>query len=201
MELESALTLLRESIGGGNPGPPPDQWAEWAGHFRLRALDTGEFFLRGGESTQTVAFVAHGLLRMFYLRGDGKEFNKSFIRRGHFVGALDALIMGEKSRISIQCLEPSALLEIEYSILVSFYERDMFWQRLGRKLAERLYIKKARREAAFLMEPALNRYESFLVTHADLEGRLTDYHIASYLGITPEALSRLKKARLQRRRS
>ena len=176
--------------------PPESQWREFASGLRLRTLDKGEYLVRAGEQARTVSFVCSGLLRMFYLRRDGRELNKSFVCPPGFVGAFEALLSGNESRLSIQTLEPCTLLEIDYALATSFYERDVFWERFGRLLAERLFVKKARREAAFLMDTALQRYELFLVEHPEIAGRIPDYHIASYLGVTPEALSRLRRNRL-----
>jgi hypothetical protein len=67
-------------------------------------------------------------------------------------------------------------------------------------MAERLVVKKLEREASFLLDSAAERYEGFLREHADVEARVPDHQIARYLGITPEALSRLRRARSASRR-
>ena len=87
------------------------------------------------------------------------------------------------------------MLEFDYGLVRAFYDRSAYWQRFGRLNAERLYVKKARREAALLMDPPLARYEAFLREYGADAERIRGYHVASYLGITPEALSRLRKSR------
>ena len=133
-------------------------------------------------------------MRMFYLRADGKEFNKTFVHSPDFVGVLESLVTDEPSRISIQCLEATTILEVDYAHARSFHQRHAYWQKFGRLFAERLYVKKARREAALLMDPPATRYRVFMSEHAAVAQRVPDYQIASYLGITPETLSRLRKA-------
>ncbi len=195
MQPEEAFAALHSTILQ-LAGPPPKMvWTEFCLGMRIRSLDKSEFFANAGTNPGTVAFVASGLFRMFYLRSDGRELNKSFVTSHDFIGCFEALLSGDQNQLFIECLIPAVLLEFDYSFANSLYEHHVYWQRFGRLLAERLYVKKARREAGLLMDNALQRYESFLAEYAKLEKRIPDYHIASYLGITPEALSRLKKTR------
>jgi CRP-like cAMP-binding protein len=194
MDETEARTWMYRAVCDGAGVPPESQWEAFASCFRLRSLSKGAHWISAGQTTSAVAFVAEGLLRMYYLREDGREFNKTFVYSPDFVGVLEALLTGESSRLSVQCLEPTTLLEVEHARACAFYERHPYWERFGRLFAERLYVKKARREAALLVESPANRYRTFLKEHASLEQRVPDYHIASYLGITPETLSRLRKA-------
>lgn len=194
MNEATARTWMYRAVCESAGVPPASQWDEFARCFHLRSLPKGAQWITAGQTTTTVAFVAQGLLRMYYLREDGREFNKTFVYAPDFLGVLDALLTGESSRLSVQSLEPTTLLEVEHARACSFYERHPYWERFGRLFAERLYVKKARREAALLVESPAHRYRTFLDEHASLEQRVPDYHIASYLGITPETLSRLRKA-------
>jgi len=178
-----------------NGPPPPEEWAAFAAAFRARELGRAEYFQRPGKKARSVALVRSGLLRLVYVRPDGKELVKGFVRAPDFVAALESLLTSEPSRLAIQCLEPTRLYVLDYDVATTFYERSAYWQRFGRLFVERLYVKKARREAALLMDPAAVRYETFLREHADLVDRLPGYQVASYLGITPEALSRLRGRR------
>ena len=176
-------------------GEPIPYFDEFAALFRRRSLDKGDFLVRAGDTTDTVAFVSAGVARMFYMRRDGKEFNKGFVSAPDFVSALEALITKTPTSLSIQALSPMQLLVAGYTELSQFYDRDMYWQRVGRLIVERVYVKKARREASLLMDSAAERYAAFLADHHAALDQVADYHIAAYLGITPEALSRLRRAR------
>jgi CRP/FNR family transcriptional regulator, anaerobic regulatory protein len=174
---------------------PEQQWRELATHFRKQELEKGTLWLRAGEPATQLGFVVEGVFRLYYTRRDGKQVNKSFIAENDFLASIQALTAKTPSRLSIEALSRATILSAPYEVVVSFYERDMFWQRLGRLLAERLIVKKLEREASLLMDPAAERYEAFLRDHPALEARVPDHHIARYLGITPEALSRLRRAR------
>jgi CRP-like cAMP-binding protein len=188
------VAALRQLVArlAGEPIPYLD---EFTALFRRRSLDKGEFLVRAGDSSDTVAFVGSGVARMFYTRRDGKEFNKGFVSPPDFVSALEALITRTPTSLSIQALSPMQLLVASYAELSKFYDRDMYWQRAGRLIVERVYVKKVRREASLLMDSAAERYAAFLAEHHAALDQVADYHVAAYLGITPEALSRLRRAR------
>jgi CRP/FNR family transcriptional regulator, anaerobic regulatory protein len=189
---DQAMLALAAAFG---PGLPQDQWREFSGLFRSRKVDRKAHFLHVGDRASTLGFVVSGLFRLYYTRSDGREFNKSFVAEGHFIAALESLLSGEASRVAFEALEDAELLVAPYEQVAAFYERDMFWQRFGRLHAERLLLRKVRREESLLLDPAPVRYEDFLREHGAIEGRVPAYHVASYLGITPEALSRIKAKR------
>lgn len=175
-------------------GPPPPSFDDFAALFRSRSLEKGEYFVRAGEESVVVALVCSGVARLFYTRADGKEFNKGFVSAPDFMSVLESLITREPSRLSIEALTPMQLFVAPYSGIGSFFERDLYWERLGRRIVEQVYVKKVRREASLLMDSAAARYQAFVAEHPTLGDSVPDYHVAAYLGITPEALSRLKRA-------
>lgn len=175
-------------------GVPPPSFDEFAASFRNRTLEKGEFFVRAGERSDAVALVCSGVARMFYTRADGKEFNKGFVSAPDFMSVLESLITKEPGRLNIQALAPMQLFVGSYSRFAASFERDRYWERLGRRIVEQVYVKKARREASLLMDTAAERYRDFMAEHRALAESVPDYHVAAYLGITPEALSRLKRA-------
>ena len=172
---------------------PEEEWSEFSANLRSRQFAPGEFLLREGEVGNEYDFIASGLIRLFYTTQDGKEFNKSFIAEGGIAGSLGSVLRGLPSRFSIEALEPTTVVAIPANIMERFYERHPCWERVGRRFAESLALKKEKREAAFLLDSAQMRYQQFLSEYPDLENRIAQYHIASYLGITDVALSRIRK--------
>jgi CRP-like cAMP-binding protein len=195
-----ALLALRRVVGSAGTIPEA-QWLDFAAQFRLQHVEKNSHWLRAGEQATNLGFVVRGLFRLYYAREDGKQFNKSFVAEYEFLAGIHSLLERRSSRLSIEALTDSEILTVPYEAIQEFYERDMFWQRLGRLMAEHLVVKKLEREAALLMDSAAVRYESFLRDYSHIEGRIPDHHVARYLGITPEALSRLKRARVVGRRS
>jgi CRP-like cAMP-binding protein len=173
--------------------PPKTELEGFLNLFEPRILEPGEYFLRAGDPSTALAFVNSGLLRFFYQTADGKEFNKSFIPENQFAAAYSAFLTGMPARFSTQALEQSHLLVCDLAPVIEMFDLHRCWEKLGRILAEQLYIKKETREAEFLLDDAETRYRNFQNSYPGLEDRLAQYHIASYLGITPVALSRIRR--------
>ena len=179
--------------------PVPDEELQKAKDiFHPVRLEKECFFVRAGEIPQTLGFVVSGLLRFYYIDAAGNEFIKSFSIENGFVAAYSGLLLGEPSRLFIDAIEDSLLLVAHYEAYQTLSAGHPCWQIINRKVAEGLYIKKEKRESQLLLDDATTRYLRFLKEYPGLEGRLKQYHIASYLGITPVSLSRIRAAQSQK---
>lgn len=136
-------------------------------------------------------FVISGLLRAVHLSRQGVERNAAFYAEGHWVGA-GTPPYATTSTLGIQTLEPSVLLELRYDVLRRWQdELPQVREILGdaiRAVVERA----AQREAELLLLDAEDRYRSFLAQHGVLASRIPLHQVASYLGITNVALSRIR---------
>lgn len=173
---------------------PAEEWLRLESLLRPRRLKKGELFIEAGGDARGFGIILSGLTRVYYTDSKGVEATRAF--RGAFdvVGAFSELLLGGPSRVSVQALEDTELLAGNYDAFARLYPRHAAWQELGRKLAERLYITKEKREFEFLRLSATERYEAFCRENPGLAERVPQYHIASYLGITPVALSRIKRS-------
>jgi CRP-like cAMP-binding protein len=98
------------------------------------------------------------------------------------------------SYFSVQSLADSELITFRYKDFQALYDRHVCWERLGRIIAEQLFINKETRERELLLLSAEARYRMFLERYGHLSGQIPQYHVASYLGITPVALSRIRRS-------
>ncbi len=190
------LRALLASVGSPGGGPPTGQLEDFFALFRERRVARGDHHLRAGDLAATFELVVDGVVRLYYVRADGREFTKGFLRRGNVHAGLESVLAGTPCRYSVQAVTATRLLVADYARLAELFERDLFWQRLARRFFAELALKKIRREAALLMDPATTRYEAFLTEFGEIEALVADHVIASYLGVTPETLSRIKRARL-----
>ncbi len=165
---------------------------EVVGLFQTLTLNQNDFWVRAGDIPQTIGFVVSGILRLYCADANGHEFTKSFCSENSFVAAYSALLLKQPSHLFIQALEDTTLLVADYSTYRSLSESNLSLQQLNCRIAESLFIKKERREATLLLDDAKTRYLNFLQEYPGLEMRLKQYHIASYLGITPVSLSRVR---------
>lgn len=165
--------------------------------FRPAGASRGSLVLSAGDTPRTIGFLAAGLLRLFYLDAEGRESTKSFCAAPDLVAAYSALLLAEPARFFIEALEDSRLLVADFAAFRQATDSHPAWQRLRLAIAEGLFVKKERREAALLLDDAPTRYRRFLAEEPGLIGRVRLQHIASYLGVTPVSLSRIR-ARLRR---
>lgn len=188
----SSLKPLRAALS--RFGALPDKaWEDACDHFSEYSMEAGEFFLEAGDVAQYGGFVLHGILREFFVTLEGKEFNKNFSLEGEFTGSLFDLITSEPSTASIQAITPAKVLVCRFTELQDLYGRYKEWERIGRLLAEDLFLLKARREWEFMTLAAEQRYILLTQRNPDLEKRISQYHLASHLGISPVSLSRIRR--------
>ncbi|MBW4558298.1 MAG: Crp/Fnr family transcriptional regulator [Trichormus sp. ATA11-4-KO1] len=186
-ELNQLIVILRSLTD-----LPEDEVIKATNLFQISNLKRGEFFSRAGDVPRTIGFVISGILRLYYVDGDGTEYTKSFCAENSFVAAYSALLLEQSSQLFIHALEDTKLLIADYSAYCSLSKNHPCWQSLNCKIAEILFIKKEKRESALLLDDAKTRYLSFQSKYPSLETRLKQHHIASYLGITPVTLSRIR---------
>lgn len=163
--------------------------------FSKFQLQKGDFFAKQGEYSKKVAFVISGVLRAYFQNDRGEEYNKTFFTEGSFVGAYSSLITGQKNLIDIDCLTDCVLLIADYKILRSLYDQFPKVERSARILAEQFFVNKEKREIELVTLEAKERYSIFQQEHPKLDQRISQYHIASYLGVTPTQLSRIRAQR------
>lgn len=188
VHLKLLRTKLEQLVSFSDAG-----WSDAVHLFDRRSFAAGAHVIEAGDIVTELHFLLTGIARYYYLTPDGKEFNKSFARCGQTLSSVSSLVTGTPSPFFIQALEPCECLSIRYADLTSLCERCGEWEGLCRRLLEQLVIKKERREADFLLLSAAERYKKYLLEFADIADRIPHYHVASYLGITDVALSRIRK--------
>ena len=174
---------------------PKPEWAYLERRLRLETLAPKQTLTRSGEVADRLGFVVSGLIRKLHVTERGKRVVRGFGGPGSVVGAYASLLTGEPSHLSVEALEPSALFVLPWSEMEALYARHVCWQILGRRMAELNLIEREQRAQELLTASATQRYARFCDTHRSLLPRLHAYDIASYLGITPVSLSRLRARR------
>ena len=165
---------------------------------RVRELERGQYLLRAGEWASEVAIVVSGLLREHFVTAQGTERTKAFVMAGQPTGSLADLLAGQPSRAFVVAEEPSRLLVSSFANSVELADRFDSWRRYSEQLMRRVLILKATREYELLCLDADARYEVFKKRYPGLETRVAARHVASYLGVTPVHLSRLRRRRSTR---
>lgn len=156
-------------------------------------ITKGTHFLRQGEIQKEIGFVTEGLFRYYYVDKKGNEHTKHFVFNNNFVLSLTAFLNHQQSMFFIQAVENSTILKISASELESLIRDKTFWKDVYLYLLEKSFLIKEERTADFLLKDAKERYLSFTAKYPTLVKRIKRYHLASFLGIQPESLSRIKK--------
>ena len=168
-----------------------DCWSELEPLIYIKELDKNDYFSKEGQTTRDLGFIFNGILRIYYLNDKGEEWNKHFLQENDFVAS--SISPEKKSITNIQALTETTILCIPYSELMKlstkYNEINSFIQKLTFSYLEQ----KQDREISLLSEEAMNNYLTFKKSYPNLENKIQHYHIASYLGITPTQLSRLRK--------
>ena len=154
-------------------------------------LKKKEYLLRQGQVCSFIGFVETGVLRS-YIEKEGEDYISDFHFQGSFATSYRSFLTIEASVGSIQALENSVLYCLSKSNYDQLLQTSNEGYKLGKYIADTLFIKKCRKETSLLMDDALERYKLLLRTYPHIEQHVSQYHIASYLGIKPESLSRLK---------
>lgn len=152
-----------------------------------------ENFISEGQLPKTIAFVTKGLFRYYYANEKGEEFTKNFFPENSVLSSYSAIIDQRASYFTIQALEDSEIEVVDYERLTGLFQDYEGWNKVLLTLVQKGFIIKEAREREFLLFDAEERYKSFLNSFPGLDKRVTQHVIASYLRITPESLSRLRR--------
>jgi CRP-like cAMP-binding protein len=156
-------------------------------------ISKGEFYIQAGENPKSFAFVIVGLFRYFYTDKSGNEFTKGFFPENSIITSYSALIENRASYFTIEALEESKIIVIDYKKWQSLANNNYCWLKFLIAVLEKGYCVKESREREFLLFNAEERYLSFQKKYPGLEKRIKQHFIASYLGISPVSLSRIRR--------
>ncbi len=160
--------------------------------FRPKILKRRTIIQKQDEVCRHLGFIVKGYVRLYFLK-DGEEITKDFNFENSFCGSYASLSLQVPSRFNIVAMEELHVLFISRDDLFRMYLKHPAIERLGRMSIETMFIKKELRESSFLLDTAEQRYKDMLQQYPGIELRVPLKYLASYLGITPETLSRLRR--------
>jgi CRP-like cAMP-binding protein len=156
------------------------------------------WLLREGEISSHEAYVVKGCLRKYCIAEDGTEVVLQFAVEDWWVGDIASFTQQIPSQVYVQALEDSDLLLIGRADKEELFQRVPEFERMFRIMVQRSISVLQERFIATLTEPAADRYQAFLEKYPDIVARVPQHYIASYLGIRPEFLSRIRSRRAKK---
>lgn len=161
-------------------------------HLKTRQLKTKDLFVSEGNVCREIGFIVKGAFRTYYIV-NGKEVNTCFFFENDFVVDYDSFLAEKPGKYFIEALEDAEILVFTADVLREAYNKSHNWERFGRIMAEQTYRMSTERVESFLFMTGEERYLKLQETQPILFNRLPLYHIASYLGLERETISRLRR--------
>jgi CRP/FNR family transcriptional regulator, anaerobic regulatory protein len=167
------------------------EWKDFESCLTKVNITNNEQILRQGEHCNFIAFIHEGSFR-FYYNKDGEEKITAFNFKGDFVSNYRSFLTGKPSDHFIEAMEDAIIYKINLQELNSLYDKHKNIERLGRLIAENLYLMVASRLDSFMFQTPEERYKALIERNSRLIQEVPQYMIASYLGVKPETLSRIR---------
>lgn len=161
--------------------------------FEKVTLKKGDILLKSNETVFDQYYVYSGCLRTFFIDASGKEHTLQFAINDWWISDYTAFFTTTKSILNIEVIQDAILYKISKKSLDILYAKIPELETFYRKKMERAFASFQTRILASLAQSAKERYVFFINTYPNIEQSVKNYHIASYLGITTESLSRIRK--------
>jgi CRP-like cAMP-binding protein len=158
----------------------------------FKKFKKGETIIKEGEMENYISFVLDGTMRTYFIK-DEKEICLEFFFEADFTGSLDSFLTRTPSKLYQEALTNLSLVRLSYDNLMQLYNENPKFDRLGRILTQDLFMKTSNKVMELLSMSALERYEKLIEAYPKYHQFIPQKYLASYLNITPESLSRIRK--------
>jgi CRP-like cAMP-binding protein len=189
--MASTAKEVAELLAGGEL----PQWESFAAGITTRHLRAGEFLFHAGQMQPSVFIVNRGVVKLFYETVEGKFWVKTLATAGSYIASMSSQSSDSVASFSAQALADTQVEEMGYQQMQSLAADHIEWQRMVGRAYELYASRTERREMEFLTKTAEERYLRFLVDYQEFASMIPQKDIASYIGVTPVALSRIKSRR------
>jgi CRP-like cAMP-binding protein len=186
------MKLLIDFINKINPIPRESRDKLFS-LIRLKELKKGDSIAKLGETPNDFYILRSGVIRSFYTDEKGKEYIRHLFTSSKVTGALGALVLDKPSRLSYDCLLDCEVYAINFKEFKSLIEKERAICRLYASVLEVIFLTLESKIYDLSVLNATERYLKLKKQNPDIENLITQYHIASYLNITPVQLSRIRK--------
>ena len=168
------------------------EWCAFRDLLTRRFLRKGEFLTQAGEVCNHVSFINNGSLRVF-IEVREQEISKHFFFEHEYASDYASFLTRKPGILNIKALEECEVMELNYEKVQMLYRLFPVWQKFGRLIAENLYIQVASRTQELLLRTPEEMYIRLVEEQSAIIERIPQHYIASYIGIQPESLSRIRK--------
>ncbi|WP_347922780.1 Crp/Fnr family transcriptional regulator [Pontimicrobium sp. SW4] len=188
MNKKEIINIINEKYAPLND----DCKSEFATNSRILTLKKGEILVTEGQYSDKAYFIVSGSTRAYYLN-DGKDITDWFAFENDFICAINSFFQNIPSPHFIEVLEETILLEISRDDIIKLSDKYHNFERLTNRVATKTMLKLQARIVSMQFQSAEQRYQNILEAYPNITQRVPLTHIASYIGMTLETLSRIRK--------
>ncbi len=178
-----------------------DELNDIVSRYQVKKIKKKDYFLRAGEVCHHEAYVVSGLFKSFYITADGIEHILQFAIEDWWIGDIASFNYQEPALQNIQALENAVVLTLSKKDKDKLYKDHPIFEKLSRIMAQRAQIASQHRIISSIGFTAQERYLDFIKRYPKIYPRISNMQLASYLGVTQEFLSRLKRQLLKPNRN
>jgi CRP-like cAMP-binding protein len=186
------MEKLRAALSFGGILNPEDV-SEILLHFEERMLQQGEDFSSIGKVAHEIGFIASGVVRAYSVSTRGEQATRYFFRENQFIVELESYYSHAPSTSALQAVVPTRIFKINRQAWNDLTEKIPRLFILTKSLAEATLLNKLKDNDFLNFGTAMEKYLTFITRHPDFALTVPQQYIASYLGITPQSLSRIRK--------
>lgn len=168
-------------------------WQRLTVSMDVHVIRKGDYLFQQGDFANRLFFLHSGLVRYVSVSDEGKEFTQTFAKSPRIIGSTKAMVTEARVLFGIQALEDSMISSYPWRAFYEQMRQDVGFLECYAKFLERIFITKEERENAFVKHSAERRYLDFCADYPELKNVIPQQQIASYIGITPVALSRIRQ--------
>jgi len=171
---------------------PPKNWSKITDIAIKKNYKKNDVICRAGLHPENLFFIESGVVRKYVTDNSGKEYNKFFFSSQHVVVSLTAISTKKTSNFNIECLTDVTVYEIPYSKLRNILKNDLELSNLYSDILHHFFVIMEESEVEKVLLESKERYLNFQARYPSIINKIPLFHIASYLGVTPIQLSRIR---------
>jgi CRP-like cAMP-binding protein len=158
-----------------------------------KVIAASEIYIPEGKIFKKIFYIKKGLLRIFFVTASGEEKTFFFRWEGHIAAIPECIFDNHLTRQTWQALEDCELMEIDFEIVEKLSENNISFIKTRMGLAEKMFLEALKRVESFVLDKPEERYQKLIIQNPEIIKRVADKHIASFIGVTPVSLSRIRK--------
>jgi CRP-like cAMP-binding protein len=174
------------------PGLSAAAWQAVEERHRVKHYKKGEILSESGKVCHIISFIEKGAVIPFNVVNEKKHIYNFFFE-GEYVSDYESFLTRMPAKYGLEAIEDTTVWDMHYNDLQYMYQHFPEFERIGRLAAEAQFVRLARQIFSLLSERPEERYQNLLQEKPQVLQRVPQYLVASYLGVTPEALSRIRK--------